>query len=177
MYTTGCDYNDLGCKESSAFFCNPESKEAIVKKLSQEPEVVNNYPDHIVNLFGGSKAFELLPILDIGERFGYTGYIDFLTPTDLTAPIMKGIDAVSRPFVTMKIRRKSDGTVAVLTTFKRYRDPTSTYWSVGAYFTFNLDDEYESIRSGDGANADNTRTMEFIGQLMNGIQDRFELNN
>lgn len=57
--------------------------------------------------------YEKLPILDIGNKMGWTDYIDFIkapenTDTDneaiyATAPIMRGIDAYSRPFVTFKI--------------------------------------------------------------------------
>jgi hypothetical protein len=41
-------------------------------------------------------------ILDIRERFGNTGYIDFIKQSEVTENIMKGIDDNERPFIVFK---------------------------------------------------------------------------
>lgn len=38
-------------------------------------------------------------------RFGYTGYIDWIQPSEMTHSIMKGIDDFNRKFVAIKVRQ------------------------------------------------------------------------
>jgi hypothetical protein len=57
----------------------------------------------VIAALGGSAAFEALPILDLGQRSGHSGYLDFLTAEDLSAPVMKGIDCSGRPFVALRM--------------------------------------------------------------------------
>ncbi len=44
-----------------------------------------------------------IPILDLGQRVGWTGYIDFIQSADMTHPIMKGVDHYMRPFLAIKV--------------------------------------------------------------------------
>ena len=65
------------------------------------------------------------PILDIGETIGSTGYIDYISFNDLTAPIMKGYDKYERPFFVIRaIITKSDGSTlkTMETFFQRYTE-------------------------------------------------------
>ena len=80
-------------------------------------EQVNN---KIYSLFGGKAIFEALPVLDIGKKMGRTDYIDFITPRDMTAPIMRGIDRYKRPFFALRATR--DDAQLVQTFFQRYTD-------------------------------------------------------
>lgn len=73
------------------------------------------------------KNWDEIPVLDIGERVGGTGYIDFLNHDDMSSPIMRGEDMYGRPFVAFRLRVKRDlksGTATyniVETLFQRYR--------------------------------------------------------
>ena len=67
-----------------------------------------------------SKEF---PALDIGNKNGMTGYLDFFRLNEMTASVMKGYDASHRPFFTVRAKViKSDGSeVQVFETFfQRY---------------------------------------------------------
>ena len=43
-----------------------------------------------------------LPILDIGDRVGSTGYIDIIKNNEIIYPVMKGKDYINRPFIVIK---------------------------------------------------------------------------
>lgn len=85
--------------------------------MSSENE---NIHEHMANIM--KKNY---PILDIGDRYGTTGYLDFITFNDLSAPVMKGYDHFKRPFfVISAIITKSDGSTikTIETFFQRYDD-------------------------------------------------------
>jgi len=44
-----------------------------------------------------------IPILDLGDYVGHTGYIDFIKSKDMSSPIMRGIDCLRRPFLSIKV--------------------------------------------------------------------------
>jgi len=80
----------------------------------------------LVEALGGSAAYQRLPTLDIGRNTGIGGYIDFLQPSMLTSPLMKGADCYGRPFIACKLRERATGNLFVLTLFQRYLD--QPYW-------------------------------------------------
>ena len=43
------------------------------------------------------------PILDLGNRVGWTQYIDFITWDEVNYPIMKGRDKFNRYFIVIKM--------------------------------------------------------------------------
>ena len=43
-----------------------------------------------------------LPILDIGDRVGSTGYIDIIKNNEIIYPVMKGKYYINRPFIVIK---------------------------------------------------------------------------
>lgn len=62
------------------------------------------YFPYMIHALGGiKKAFEL-PVLDLKEKSGSTGYIDFIESNEMSAPIMRGIDCYGRPFVTFRYK-------------------------------------------------------------------------
>jgi hypothetical protein len=79
------------------------------------------------------------PILDIGDRNGMTGYIDFISQSEVSGEFMKGSDLVGRKFIVWKaqvIIDKLDNTYSTFniftTFFKRYSESTScTYHTCG----------------------------------------------
>lgn len=78
------------------------------------------------------RDFEKIPVLDIGEDTGHTGYLDFIQIKQMTAPIMRGVDSAGRPFIAFRLQYSVDGgsrkLVQVL--FRRYRTG-STWTSAG----------------------------------------------
>lgn len=60
------------------------------------------------------------PKLDIGNRLGSTGYIDFITLEEVTSSIMWGLDIHRRPFIVLKLL--IDGDIVLQTIFQRYTD-------------------------------------------------------
>lgn len=69
-----------------------------------------------------------IPRLDLGDKTGMTGYIDFIKPTDMSNSLMRGTDAQGRKFLAIKVsiydqdnKYLSD---VVGTIFERYSDNT-----------------------------------------------------
>jgi hypothetical protein len=87
----------------------------VVQQWNKRAEIVKNC---------GIPNFETLPILDLGVRRASTDEIDFIKPEELTASIMKGVDILKRPFISLKIKRKDDNEVFVSTIFQRYMNDT-----------------------------------------------------
>ena len=69
------------------------------------------------------------PILDLQGKVGYSEYIDFLRSSDLSYPIMVGIDALCRPFVTFRIQNGEH--IQALVIFQRYTSNTYCYTNSG----------------------------------------------
>ena len=65
-----------------------------------------------------------LPQLDLGQKVGDTGYIDFLKEDDVPEKLMGGTDVYGRPFITFK--GCVDNTRVMETIFQRYTSPS--YW-------------------------------------------------
>lgn len=71
------------------------------------------------------RSWKDFPILDIEERTGSTGYIDFIMQNEVTSNGMKGNDIHGRPFVVLDgVGIKQDGTQIPFfqTFFQRYTD-------------------------------------------------------
>ncbi len=80
-----------------------------------------------------------VPILDLGDRRGATGYIDFLRAEEMTHPIMRGVDVYHRPFVAIKAQTKGEcrfrEVVGVF--FQRYTNDSSE-WAYGTCYPLNM---------------------------------------
>ena len=83
------------------------------------------------------ECVENYEVLDLSDRQGHTGYIDFIRINEVTSPVMRGMDMFGRPFITVlaDIKYVDDTTVSTFTTFfKRYTDAASCVWhSCGVY--------------------------------------------
>ena len=78
------------------------------------------------------------PELDIGERSGWTSYIDFIKPDELAENhIMKGKDATGRKFIVFKSEVQTSGNkIRLFTTFfQRWCDSELVYHTAGHYGT------------------------------------------
>ena len=72
------------------------------------------------------------PILDIGNKVGFTNYIDFIRLEDVNYPFMKGIDIYGRKFIVVKMIVNNE--IIMDTYFQRYSDNTR-HWMVGNHAT------------------------------------------
>jgi hypothetical protein len=75
--------------------------------------------------------------LDIGERSGWTSYIDFIKPDELgEAHVMKGKDATGRRFIVFKAEVQTNrNKVRLFTTFFQRYNSEVIYHSAGHYGT------------------------------------------
>jgi hypothetical protein len=93
----------------------------------------------------GDERFAALPILELPDRNGGgTGYIDFVEPDDMSAPLMRGTDAHGRNFLAVRMAVTTErtnwdtGETAVTTElevevlFQRYTTAGSAWTSGGA---------------------------------------------
>jgi hypothetical protein len=87
---------------------------------------------------GGPEAVSQLPVLDLGDATNFTGYIDWLEPEHLSAPVMIGRDCHGRAFVAVKAQVEQDGQDGgagrdfVVTLFQRYSDQLDC-WAWGTH--------------------------------------------
>ena len=72
---------------------------------------------------------ENIPTLDVKNRVGFTGYIDYIRCNEVTFPIMKGIDCLNRPFVVIKTYINDQ--IFMDTIFSRHTDQYSLWHSCG----------------------------------------------
>lgn len=101
-----------------------------------------DFPGEIVEALRAHRKVEIpnLPVIELGERMGGTGYIDFLTLADMppNADLAVFRDAYRRPGLALRIR-SDDGTLdGVIAVFQRYTDDPST-WVYGLAEQANLD--------------------------------------
>lgn len=128
----GEEYDVLGKAESKLFneaenlYSKGMEQFNIFEKLQESKQA----DDKIMDLFGGRENFEKLPILDVDKIKGNEGYdyIDFITPNDMTAPIMRGKDRYGREFFSIRAQ-DIGGNTAVQTIFKRYSE--GNIWTSG----------------------------------------------
>jgi hypothetical protein len=77
------------------------------------------------------------PELDIGERSGWTSYIDFIKPDELgESHVMRGKDTIGRKFIVFKSEVQTVGNkVRLFTTFFQRYNSEVVYHSAGHYGT------------------------------------------
>lgn len=116
----------LWIRESHLSNQDKKIRETALNALNMNARLVNKRAEVLENL--GLQNFENLPILDLKGRTGSTGYLDFLKPEDLTAPIMKGTDKVGRPFISLKLLDRETSKPFVITLFQRYSGNENPLW-------------------------------------------------
>jgi hypothetical protein len=89
-----------------------------------------------------------VPILNIADMVGDTGYIDFIKASDMNNPVMKGIDTFGRQFLSIKVEyqkkcvdKETEKTIIkkgelVSTFFQRYSGCESTV-CYGTYYQYS----------------------------------------
>ena len=100
-------------------------------------------------------------ILNIGDRKGHTGYIDFIQEKELGEnSVMKGFDCIQRPFIIIKaelVLSNGDTIPTISTFFQRYNDCKSLWQCCGhdGRLLMNTDGGMSQIQ------------FEFLNQLLN----------
>ena len=88
---------------------------------------LNKYPNKFFDYFNIIKLYKTKQI-DLGNRVGYTYYIDFINLSDFKkyeTNILRGIDIFNRPFLSLLYNNKK-----ILTLFQRYSD-NKYNWTIG----------------------------------------------
>jgi hypothetical protein len=82
---------------------------------------------------------EHLPILDLKDHTGATGYIDFVRADDMQFPVMRGVDVAGRPFVAIKAQTEGSCELSevVGVFFQRYTNIVED-WAYGTCYPLNL---------------------------------------
>lgn len=93
------------------------------------------HPDVVAILKEAKYNVDDIPVLNIGERMGSTGYVDFIKSSEMTSSVMKGVDHAKRAFVSFDIQcdGKKEGYTGgrgVITCFQRYTDDLNK-WCIG----------------------------------------------
>jgi hypothetical protein len=107
------------------------SSSPAAEKLAKVKAILDGESLNWIRDILGNETFEALPILDLQGRFGKTDYIDFLTASDLSAPAMKGVDHLQRPFIAFKAENKVTGEKFTQVIFQRYTDDPGLWVSAG----------------------------------------------
>ncbi len=95
-----------------------EEAQAAARALAEQ----NGSLARIKETFGGVEAYDAIPNLDLRERMGIAGNIDFLQPDDLAAPVMKGNDKFGRPFIAIRATHRNGNLRCVLVAFQRFTE-------------------------------------------------------
>ena len=75
------------------------------------------------------------PVLDLGNRLGHSGYIDFITWDEVTEPVMTGFDYYHRAFIVIKfiIDKDTDKPIKIMQTFfERYTNSKDLWMGCGS---------------------------------------------
>lgn len=94
------------------------------------------YNADIINMCGGLPHIFSLPKITLSKDRYRGDYIDFVQPSDLDAPMTRGIDPYNRPFISFRCRIRSlqtpdkEDRLEVETMFQRYTD-NRHIWAVG----------------------------------------------
>ena len=126
------------------------------------------------NLLFYDSSNKSLPILDIGNKQGFTDYIDFIEPDEVNYPVMQGTDRFRRNFIVLKMIVNKEQFFQ--TFFQRYTNG-SGWMGCGHYgrnlidTTGNMSDEqfkllYDIIQENEVKLNDNHRLIDngLIGQ-------------
>lgn len=141
----------------------------------QEKEIItsNNYPQHIIDVFNNNYNFEQIPIHNLGKQIGVTGYLDFLSPSDLNSSVVQGCDCFGRPFIALRIQNNNKKKQQVFTIFKRYSG-SSDLWVLGTKHPIHLANG-NTIGSGTVLQKNNCIVLDFVKQLLQNSDTKFTL--
>lgn len=140
-------------------------------------KIKRSHPAHFIQSMGGLGKILHMPVMDIGNKMGNTGYLDFYVKLDM--PVVRGIDCYNRCFyfakasITTKAGEEKTSTFKI---FQRYTD--EKHWeyagnknSKGFIATDILEASQEQRREGSTATGDDRarlglRGLTFFAQLV-----------
>ncbi len=125
-------FNELSADSKICIFKFQEY--LVLKKVHQNKRKMQVAFEKMMSIFGGKKEYEALPVLDVGERCGSTGYIDYIRLDEMTAPMMRGTDRFGRRFFIIRYRVRN-GCIDrdCQTFFERFSNQDSWAQSSGLY--------------------------------------------
>ena len=108
-------------------------KPHLQKNIKEKKQYILTYfPDIIIDIMNNISTLIFAPILKYQEKFeGSTGYIDQIKVTDTPYPIMVGVTAEQRPFITFKLTNQKQKFVETL--FQRFTNDKFA-WTFGTYY-------------------------------------------
>ena len=108
-------------------------KPHLQKNIKEKKQYILTYfPDIIIDVMNNISTLIFAPILKYQEKFeGSTGYIDQIKVTDTPYPIMVGVTAEQRPFITFKLTNQKQKFVETL--FQRFTNDKFA-WTFGTYY-------------------------------------------
>ena len=124
------------CKQTCTTWNNILSQKEYVDILEKYRKINSHlkmYPKMLIDALGETDKIITIPIYDIGERIGWTGYIDFIYREDMKYPVMRGLDSYGRSFLTLSYNLYyEDGKFMsnkVESFFQRYIDDSGVWTS------------------------------------------------
>jgi hypothetical protein len=118
-----------------------------------------------------SNIYDTLPVLDIGNKMGYTDYIDFIRSEDMNHPIMKGSDIFGRKFISIKVRTHNTQTnefkEIVGTFFQRYSN--TNQYAFGTAYDLNIIHHDSRLREYQSENLEKRLKLLLDGQTLKNI--------
>ena len=135
--------------------------QAVLREMS----ILSDYHPMIWKTFEKSGyPISQLPVLDLGDRQGWTDYIDFLTAEDMTYPVMRFKDCFDRPGIALHIHRRGQKKGAVLALFQRTLN-NKDRWALGSRNDY--DAYISNIRGGWSADMEsNEHQLGIISELL-----------
>jgi hypothetical protein len=118
-----------------------------------------------------SNIYDMLPVLDIGNKMGFTDYIDFIRAVDMNHPIMKGTDIYGRKFIAIKVRTHNTKTnefkEIVGTFFQRYLN--TNQYAFGTAYDLNIIHHDSRLREYQSENLEKRLKLLLDGQIIKNI--------
>lgn len=93
------------------------------KKNKRISFIYKNYPLTLIEAITIDRFLDI-PVIDIGQRCGFTDYIDFIDYDDMIEDICIGVDIHKRGFISLIHK------CGIMTLFQRYTD-NKNYWTHG----------------------------------------------
>ena len=123
------------------------------------------FPNIIFEMMNGQHNLIFAPVLPFQNHFIGIDYLDGITISDVTSPIMVGIDDCRRPFITIRTS-EMDKEPIVTTIFQRYTNHPGTWTHGSCYYTNLIGDNSSRVINGESIQAETFR--ENIKNLLEG---------
>lgn len=161
----------LEIKENHSICCTQKpylqlGKESLSEMIQDKKKWVSEwFPNIIFEMMNGQHNLIFAPVLPFQNHFIGIDYLDGITISDVTSPIMLGIDDCGRPFITIRTR-EIDKEPVVTTIFQRYTNHPETWTYGSCYYTNLIGDNSSRVINGESIQAETFR--ENVKNLLEG---------